>query len=400
MPFETVRINIFLMRQAFHTLYTAFRGPRRREINSCLGVLLTSFVQFLERGFDNDLQHFVNQFGKGHSSSSNGEINTMRSAETLVPRSFTSLSAAVAFAPPGTTIRVHRGVYHEPAICITKPLRILAAQSRSSTGKGGIEILFRGALTWEAPGGELKGLNLCHPRLETFTSPNLPHILEICGPSARLDVDDCHISNMRGTGACIAVSDSATLAMRHCIVSGSPASGGIVANARFLAVLCEFSQNQACGVVLLDRSVSIIRECKLRQNDKFGIRLYSDIETSMQRNKFEGNRLGAWDLLNAKEEYKRFKSNLLLNNNELVGGGELCTLTMKQKMQVSGYYRHARALSPTGSGRISPLSSSSSTSRSIVRVIRERFVPPSSTTSTSKNDRGMVKNRAKKRRKL
>ena len=47
------------MRQAFHTLYTALRGPRRREINSGLGVLSTSFVQFLERGFDDYLQHFV-----------------------------------------------------------------------------------------------------------------------------------------------------------------------------------------------------------------------------------------------------------------------------------------------------------------------------------------------------
>ena len=47
------------MRHAFHTIYALLRGPRKREINSCLGVLLTSFVQFLDRGFDNYLQHFV-----------------------------------------------------------------------------------------------------------------------------------------------------------------------------------------------------------------------------------------------------------------------------------------------------------------------------------------------------
>ena len=334
------------------------------------------------------LEIVVNQLSRSSSSKSE-MMDSMRAVETFVPRSFTSLSAAVAYAPPGATIRVHRGIYHEPAMCITKPLRIVAAQSRGSTGKGGVEILFRGSLTWEASGGELKGLNLCHPRLETFTAPNLPHIIEVCGSSTRLDLDDCHVSNMRGTGACVAVSDSATLSMRHCLVSGSPESGVIVENAQFLAVLCEFSQNQACGVVLLDRSVSIIRECKIRQNHKFGIRIFSDIQTSMQRNKFQGNRLGPWDLLNGELENKKFMSNLVQNNNELAGGGELCSLTTKQKRQVSGYYRHSRALS--GSGRISPLSSSSSTSRSIVRVIRERFVPPSSSTT---------KKKASKRRKV
>ena len=51
--------NIFLTRHAFHTLYAVLGDARRRKINSCLGVLLTSFAPFFERGFDNYLQHFV-----------------------------------------------------------------------------------------------------------------------------------------------------------------------------------------------------------------------------------------------------------------------------------------------------------------------------------------------------
>ena len=35
------------------------RGPRRQKINSCLGILLTSFASFFEKGFDIYLQHFV-----------------------------------------------------------------------------------------------------------------------------------------------------------------------------------------------------------------------------------------------------------------------------------------------------------------------------------------------------
>ena len=58
-PFDIVKTNIFLTRHAFHTLYAVLRGPRKRKINSCLGVLLTSHVQFFERGFDNYLQHLV-----------------------------------------------------------------------------------------------------------------------------------------------------------------------------------------------------------------------------------------------------------------------------------------------------------------------------------------------------
>ena len=50
---------VYLTRHAFHTMYAVLRGPRRQKINSCLGVLLTSHVQFFERGFDNYLQHFV-----------------------------------------------------------------------------------------------------------------------------------------------------------------------------------------------------------------------------------------------------------------------------------------------------------------------------------------------------
>ena len=51
--------NIFLTRHAFHTLYVVLGDARRRKINSCLRVLLTSFAPFFERGFDNYLQHFV-----------------------------------------------------------------------------------------------------------------------------------------------------------------------------------------------------------------------------------------------------------------------------------------------------------------------------------------------------
>ena len=51
--------NIFLTRHAFHTLYAVLGDARRWKINSCLGVLLTSFAPFFERGFDNYLQHFV-----------------------------------------------------------------------------------------------------------------------------------------------------------------------------------------------------------------------------------------------------------------------------------------------------------------------------------------------------
>ena len=51
--------HIFLTRHAFHTLYAVLGDARSRKINSCLGVLLTSFAPFFERGFDNYLQHFV-----------------------------------------------------------------------------------------------------------------------------------------------------------------------------------------------------------------------------------------------------------------------------------------------------------------------------------------------------
>ena len=56
---SVVKTNIFLTRHAFHTLYMVLGDARRRKINSCLRVLLTSFVLFFERGFDNYLQHFV-----------------------------------------------------------------------------------------------------------------------------------------------------------------------------------------------------------------------------------------------------------------------------------------------------------------------------------------------------
>ena len=56
---SVVKTNIFSTRHAFHTLYAVLGDARRRKINSCLGVLLTSFAPFSERGFDNYLQHFV-----------------------------------------------------------------------------------------------------------------------------------------------------------------------------------------------------------------------------------------------------------------------------------------------------------------------------------------------------
>ena len=58
-PFDTVKTNVFLTRHAFHTLYAVLCGPRRRKIHSCLGVVLTSHVQFSKRGFKHYLQHFV-----------------------------------------------------------------------------------------------------------------------------------------------------------------------------------------------------------------------------------------------------------------------------------------------------------------------------------------------------
>jgi len=274
------------------------------------------------------------------------------------PRIFRTLSAAVAASPPGTTIRIATGVYHEPAIIVEKSMRIVAEST-------GVVIIVRGPIEWRAGGGMLRGVRIKHPdstALATFAPPKSPHLVHVMRGSLR--IMGCDLSNRGGTGACVAVTLRGRAHLKECKIHDSPQSGMIVDGAQASAVRSDFINNRANGITFMEESTGVVRECTFDSNNFVGVQCFSRVVAAIVDNEFQKNRAGPWDMVSP-----RLKGNILLRNAAVTQN-----IRRSARIEMWGAYRVATNESDKKATASSGTEAKSSEGRSrlVVKLRRDR----------------------------
>eukprot|EP00940_MAST-03C_sp_MAST-3C-sp2_P000876 g876.t1 len=268
------------------------------------------------------------------------------------------LMFAVAASPPGTTIRIATGVYHEPAIIVEKSMRIVAEST-------GVVIIVRGPIEWRAGGGMLRGVRIKHPdstALATFAPPKSPHLIHVMRGSLR--IMGCDLSNRGGTGACVAVTLRGRAHLKECKIHDSPQSGMIVDGAQASAVRSDFINNRANGITFMEESTGVVRECTFDSNNFVGVQCFSRVVAAIVDNEFQKNRAGPWDMVSP-----RLKGNILLRNAAVTQN-----IRRSARIEMWGAYRVATNESDkkTTASSGTEAKSSEGRSRLVVKLRRDR----------------------------
>lgn len=98
------------------------------------------------------------------------------------------------------------------------------------------------------------------------------HCLEVTGGKCVM-LEECTLSNMHGSGACVFVSSWGTLVwLSKCHVYNSPCSGVAMSEGKLICVDSELSANAYAGVVV-NMGAFLLKRCKIHANSSAGVSL-------------------------------------------------------------------------------------------------------------------------------
>lgn len=176
------------------------------------------------------------------------------------PADFTSISAAVRCAAPGSRIVVRAGTYTETVV-VDKPLRIGVAECRGQTMDAVVvETVDGPGLVMTGSGGAVSGL--IFRRRGEVEGP----ALEVAG--GRLTLEGCTISSERGGCGVLAHGAGAAVVLVGCTLDGGSGRESVGMRARAGAggelTNCDLVGHDIAGLVLESGGRATLRNCRVR----------------------------------------------------------------------------------------------------------------------------------------
>ena len=174
---------------------------------------------------------------------------------------FTSITAAIRAAGPGTRIEVRPGLYRE-ALVIDKPVEISGVGPVSAVI---VESANAPCLVMHARSATVRGMTL---RGRPQLGKKRHHVVDI--PRGRLLLEDCYITS--SALACVAIHGAdADPVIRRCTIRHGKESGVLVHGAGQCTLEeCVISDN-AVGIAIRRYACPIIRHCIIREAVSYGI---------------------------------------------------------------------------------------------------------------------------------